>query len=106
MGHLSRTIAMLDSLTGWQAGPCQRRPGVVQTRAGAVHRQLEDVPDRRRDKWSMHGFGAGIAAIFWRHRHAAPTTRLQHRRLRHLPVLTALSFCLSRKQKYSFSLGL
>jgi len=52
-------------------------------------------------KWALYDFGAGLGAIFRRHRRAAPTRKhacqgehdmaRQHRRMRHLPMLITCS---------------
>jgi len=67
----SRTIARQASQIGWQVGPWPRRPGAVRTRARAAHRQLVGAPEPGLVKWLMHDFGAGLRAIFRRHRHAS-----------------------------------
>merc|ERR1712050_814887 len=67
----SRTIARRASQIGWQVGPWPRRLGAVQTRARAAHRQLVGAPEPGLVKWLMHDFGAGLRAIFRRHRHAS-----------------------------------
>merc|ERR1712228_33154 len=93
------TTARMDSQTGRRAGLWPRRHGAVRTRARAARRQLEDAPEVRLREWSLCDFGVGPGAIFRRHWHVASTRKhacqgghdmvLQHRPMRHLPMLIA-----------------
>merc|ERR1712066_971698 len=74
LNHRARqipTIARTDSQIGRRAGLWPRRLGAVRTRARAAHRQPVVAPEPSLVKWLMHDFGAGLRAIFRRHRHAS-----------------------------------